>query len=154
MIGECTSCGRINVALATDETCILCYRLLSPEPSAMDLGILAGILRKAAHTGETGRPVENLAGKKFGRLTVLSLSHINAARQAVWTCRCECGTRREFRAKCLKIGHSRSCGCLRDERSTRAANITQPRNQTGRFLPRNRRNKNLPPPELSGSAGK
>jgi len=57
-------------------------------------------------------PIENIAGRKFGRWTVIAKgSRTNAGRQR-WKCRCECGTEREVTHGMLTFGESRSCGCL------------------------------------------
>ena len=55
-----------------------------------------------------------LAGRVFGRLTVLSYSHSNKRGGAVWNCRCECGTEKQVAASCLRHG-TQSCGCYRVE---------------------------------------
>lgn len=49
-------------------------------------------------------------GDKFGRLTVLSNEAYGYAR-----CRCECGTEKIIMRTKLRIGHTRSCGCLHRE---------------------------------------
>jgi hypothetical protein len=60
---------------------------------------------------------KNLVGKKFGRLTVLSLSHFLRSpkrpnvRIAIWLCRCACGHMTLVHAGALG-GNTRSCGCL------------------------------------------
>lgn len=56
-----------------------------------------------------------LAGQKFGRLSVLSLSHINPRQGSVWLCLCECGGTKEVLATSLVQGHTKSCGCLKKE---------------------------------------
>lgn len=60
---------------------------------------------------------EDLVGKKYGRLTVvrrLRPDEVETA-QYNWLCRCECGNIVKASANKLKTGHTRSCGCLRDE---------------------------------------
>lgn len=56
-----------------------------------------------------GRPQLNLVGEKFGRLTVISFSHID--RFSYWNCRCNCGNNVTVRGSRLK--NIQSCGCLR-----------------------------------------
>jgi hypothetical protein len=51
-----------------------------------------------------------LAGKKFGRWTVLDF-----AGEKRWNCRCECGTERPVYSRRLRDGSSQSCGCLQKE---------------------------------------
>lgn len=51
-------------------------------------------------------------GSVFGRLTALSQVLPNHRGQAVWRCRCDCGTEKDIRASSLKGGIASSCGCL------------------------------------------
>lgn len=53
----------------------------------------------------------DLAGKKFGRITVVSLSHID--KNSHWNCMCDCGTEFTAIGNNLTRGKSKSCGCLR-----------------------------------------
>jgi hypothetical protein len=59
----------------------------------------------------------DLTGQKRGRWTVLRRAewqHTSAA----WLCRCECGTEKVVSGQALRIGTSKSCGCLMRELST------------------------------------
>lgn len=60
------------------------------------------------------KTLNNLLGKKFGRWTVLSRAK-NRYGNAVWLCRCDCGTIREVMGTYLVKGKSKSCGCLHKE---------------------------------------
>lgn len=51
-------------------------------------------------------------GGTFGRLTVLARSLPNKHGQAIWRCRCSCGTEKDIRASSLKGGIASSCGCI------------------------------------------
>jgi len=53
-----------------------------------------------------GRPAENIIGKRFGKLVVLSESN------KVCTCKCDCGNYKIADRRQLKRGHTQSCGCL------------------------------------------
>lgn len=53
---------------------------------------------------------KDLTGNRYGRLVVLF--HSNGR---YWTCLCNCGTIREFFNAHLTTGHTKSCGCLRRE---------------------------------------
>lgn len=55
-----------------------------------------------------------LVGKKFGRLTVISLSGAVKSRLK-WACACECGNTKVVDGAYLRRGTIRSCGCLRAE---------------------------------------
>lgn len=57
----------------------------------------------------------DLAGKKFGRLTAISLSVPGLARERQWFCRCDCGVEKNVKERGLREGGSRSCGCAQIE---------------------------------------
>ena len=58
----------------------------------------------------------DLAGKIFGRLTVISLSGKNKAGQSVWRCRCSCGNAKAVLGTNLVSGRTSSCGCYKLQR--------------------------------------
>lgn len=59
---------------------------------------------------------EDLTGRCFGSLTVVSLGDRSGAGQgAFWNCRCDCGQETQVSAQKLKGGHTRSCGCAHRE---------------------------------------
>ena len=61
---------------------------------------------------------QNLIGKTFGRLVVLS-KDIEASKQhkrAYWLCQCSCGNKKTIAGLSLIRGATQSCGCLRNER--------------------------------------
>lgn len=60
------------------------------------------------------KPID-LTGQTFGRFTVLQRAHNNKEGRAMWLCRCECGNERVVMGKCLRNGHTQSCGCLNRE---------------------------------------
>jgi hypothetical protein len=53
----------------------------------------------------------DLTGRRFGRLTVISILGI-IKQQAHWNCRCDCGGSCMPATTSLTRGHSQSCGCL------------------------------------------
>jgi hypothetical protein len=57
--------------------------------------------------------LDDLTGRKFGRLTVLKRSE-NIRDKTAWLCVCECGNAKVITADNLKRGVTRSCGCYRD----------------------------------------
>lgn len=66
------------------------------------------------------KPID-LTGKHFGRLTVIRRAPNGKDGRAKWLCRCECGNERIISGKCLRNGHTQSCGCLaRDINSERS----------------------------------
>src|SRR5262245_43511926 len=56
----------------------------------------------------------NLAGRRFGRWHVLAY-----AQNSKWFCICDCGTRSDVDGHTLRKGHSKSCGCLISDRTTK-----------------------------------
>lgn len=53
---------------------------------------------------------ENLIGKKFGKLLVIS-SAPNKGCRTYWECLCDCGNHTTVTSTHLKTGHTLSCGC-------------------------------------------
>ena len=60
---------------------------------------------------QRSRHISDLQGETFGRWFVLEPSP-RRAKDRYWWCVCECGTIREVRAGALKVGATKSCGCL------------------------------------------
>lgn len=61
------------------------------------------------------RVAEDLTGKFYGELEVLSLDSIKPNGTRVWLCVCSCGNKRKVHSHNLKRGASRSCGCYHSE---------------------------------------
>ena len=59
--------------------------------------------------------INDLPGKRFGRLTVVSYSKSKPSRGAYWNCMCECGKTHIARGSHLVLGNVKSCGCLNAE---------------------------------------
>ena len=57
----------------------------------------------------------NVAGKTFGRWTVIERAGSNKHKSARWLCKCQCGVTRTVVATSLRRGLSKSCGCLNRE---------------------------------------
>lgn len=62
-----------------------------------------------------GRPLFDLTGQRFGRLTVLHRGP-SACRKARWVVRCGCGIQKVVSGSSLRAGGTVSCGCARRER--------------------------------------
>lgn len=60
---------------------------------------------------------KQLTGQVFGRLMVVERFRSRNGR-VTWLCRCECGKLHEAVSHALTSGHTKSCGCWRDERNT------------------------------------
>lgn len=57
--------------------------------------------------------IKDITGERFGKLTVLSFSHINKKDNwAYWDCICDCGNKRVACGTRLRNGELKSCGCL------------------------------------------
>ena len=61
-------------------------------------------------------PRDNITGKTYGNLTVLSFDGYNKnygnKRLPYWLCACSCGNNKSVAANSLKTGAIQSCGCL------------------------------------------
>ena len=58
--------------------------------------------------------MDNLIGKRFGRLTVIAFDRIQN-HKAYWKCVCDCGLTVVAHGNNLRRGNTKSCGCLRRE---------------------------------------
>lgn len=61
--------------------------------------------------------VEDLTGRKYGKLTVLNRDSNTNAGDTTWVCLCECGNIKTIRRAGLVTGRTKSCGCLLSESS-------------------------------------
>ena len=71
--------------------------------------------------GESGSPTlprQDLVGKRFGRLIVVSFAGRKAT-NARWNVQCDCGVEKVVYAHSLIGGRTQSCGCLRHEVNSR-----------------------------------
>ena len=57
---------------------------------------------------------KDLAGKRFGKLTVIEKTDERISNQIVWRCKCDCGNTVRATSSHLFSGHTTSCGCARD----------------------------------------
>lgn len=65
------------------------------------------------------RPMEDLVGKSFGRLSVVSKGKTSTTPKGrvlkYWTCECICGTVKDIESGQLRQGKTKSCGCVPSE---------------------------------------
>ncbi len=54
----------------------------------------------------------NVSGRRFGRLSAMTISHVDKWGRNYWNCRCLCGVTKAIRADNLIKGNILSCGCL------------------------------------------
>lgn len=64
--------------------------------------------------GRTPKNYIDLSGKRFGRLTVIERSS-EIGSIVKWLCRCDCGNYTTVASQPLRLGQTKSCGCLHDE---------------------------------------
>lgn len=73
------------------------------------------IRRYVKDMGLTRQPkVVDLTGKRYGKLVVLELDHVEKSRR-YWKCQCECGNTTVVRESNLQHRITKSCGCLKKE---------------------------------------
>lgn len=65
---------------------------------------------------ERGNVMENLAGRTYGKWTVLDDYTRGKDRHIKWLCRCECGNESYVSSTKLRNGESLCCGCDRKEK--------------------------------------
>ena len=76
-----------------------------------------------------GHP-EDIIGKKFGRLTVISYKDKKNQKSTI-DCLCDCGKRVIVYASNVKSGKTKSCGCYQSENSSKICSETQIKNKKG-----------------------
>lgn len=59
--------------------------------------------------------LDDLTGKRFGRLTVVKKHDDPTKKYTLWECKCDCGNTKIARASLLKAGRTKSCGCYLPE---------------------------------------
>ena len=56
--------------------------------------------------------LQNLVGKRFERLVVVSRAENNSSNHPMWNCKCDCGNERKVVGGSLRSKVTKSCGCL------------------------------------------
>ena len=69
----------------------------------------------------------DMVGKKFGRLYVITKDTNWPGPKTKWVCRCDCGRVTSVIGEVLRRGDTKSCGCLRRERSRQTIAKQNPR---------------------------
>lgn len=64
-------------------------------------------------------PLIDLTGKRFGRLEVIKQGEKTKAGNIRWICKCDCGNETAVLGENLRYGHTKSCGCLHSEVTTK-----------------------------------
>lgn len=71
----------------------------------------------ASWKGRSAKSSSNIVGKKFGRLTVLSLAGADEKKYRICNCVCDCGKQVKIRIARMLSGELQSCGCLQREKA-------------------------------------
>lgn len=71
--------------------------------------------------GEMARPVIDISGEKFGKLSVVRKVESQKGTNALWLCRCDCGNEIIVNGYLLRSGMKTNCGC-------------EPKFNSGRFV--------------------
>lgn len=53
----------------------------------------------------------DLTGRRFGRLTAISLAYVGKRYERFWLCKCDCGADHHAVQSSLRSGNCKSCGC-------------------------------------------
>lgn len=59
--------------------------------------------------------VEDISGKRFGRLVAIRYAGKSKGNQTLWECKCDCGNISIVHQQDLTTGHTKSCGCYSRE---------------------------------------
>lgn len=62
----------------------------------------------------------DLTGQTFGNLTVLYKTSEKRDNEIMWHCSCACGNEINVRGRCLRNGDTKSCGCLKSKKISKA----------------------------------
>lgn len=80
--------------------------------------------------------IKDEQGNRYGRLLVLDRAgyHVSSGGlpQAAWSCRCDCGNELVVQGAQLRSGHTRSCGCLRQDVRRQRVGLKNPNWKGGR----------------------
>lgn len=78
--------------------------------------------------------VINEVGNRHGRLTVIRRAGKSKGGQAVWLCRCDCGSETVVNGVYLRSGDTRSCGCLKRQLLFERRAIDETGNRHGKLI--------------------
>ena len=90
----------------------------SAEHKAISATLLAGTVRSCGCLRlESSNGFKDLAGRTFGRLTVIRRASLPRSKKMQWLCLCTCGTEAVLLGCNILSGGTMSCGCARKERA-------------------------------------
>lgn len=67
----------------------------------------------------------DISGVRFSRWTAIRRESAVGAENPLWLCVCDCGIERLVSSKSMRSGHTKSCGCIRGVRQSRAVYQTR-----------------------------
>ena len=92
--------------------------------------------RQRARESNIQRGGGDLVGQKYGRLIVIKevpSKSKGEKKNRYFLCKCECGNQIEVSANHLRSGHTKSCGCLTKENTSKATVIREEGNRYGKL---------------------
>lgn len=96
----------------------LCRCQCGTLKSVQERHLLSGHTKSCGCLGRKNRPIS--IGDTFGLLTVEGPAPEKHNRR-FWLCRCQCGTLKSVQESHLLSGHTKSCGCLRQQTGSKSA---------------------------------
>lgn len=70
---------------------------------------------KSCGCANKGREIQDKTGKRFGKLTVISMSPERKQNRVTWECLCDCGNKTLATSNGLQSMRTKSCGCTRSQ---------------------------------------
>lgn len=65
--------------------------------------------------------IDDIAGKVYGRLTVVKYAYTKEHGEVFWYCLCSCGNEKIIAGRSIKRGLTVSCGCYKREQTSKAS---------------------------------
>ena len=78
--------------------------------------------------------LNDLTGKRFGRLVVLNKTTHNDSIKTFWRCKCDCGNEVDICSSSLITGNTKSCGCLKRELTSKLLSLDLTGKRFGKLL--------------------
>ena len=75
-------------------------------------------------TGKGLKKAKDILGQKFNRLTVIARAENGKNKKARWLCKCDCGNECVVDGTYLRKNHTKSCGCLNDDKRKQYEDIS------------------------------
>lgn len=111
--------GQLRVLAITEGNRCLCECDCGNRKIILPSNIKAGRTRSCGCLEKKNqlRRKKNLIGQRFSRLVVIEETEKRSNGNVVWRCRCDCGNYCGVTTRNLIRGDTKSCGCLKAERS-------------------------------------